>query len=91
MTARIDKRHGYVWRWCFAVKGTTQILSGWGSWDTKREAQDALDRHRRADKHKFRPYDKAKGISGSMFDTFTVRRVPCNLQPLDNYPQGFTR
>lgn len=76
MTEHIDARHGYVWRWCFAVRGSTQVLHGWGSWGSRAEAAAELRAQNIA--------AKRRGLAKAAYRE--VRRVPCNLQPLDEWP-----
>lgn len=81
MTDRLDSRHGWVWRWCFAVRGTPQVLHGWGSWDSRTAASAALAAHKRRNRRRH----------PTLMENVEVRRVPCNLQPLDNYLPGGAR
>ena len=62
-----------VWRWAFADRRGSQVLGGWGLWTTRARATTALRRAKR-------------GLPGTIFRHFEVRRVPCDVRAPYNYP-----
>lgn len=69
-----------VWRYAFAVKGSPQILGGWGQWKSRRGAERELRRVKR----------RAAWSGNRIARLFQVRRVRCLVVLPPEYVTGDT-